>query len=191
MASSYAITLPQPNGLGSTGVLSYDTSNTIGVITYDAVGQGMTSTGANAIQASTTRSVALATGGGIGSIAVCGGSGTFSTTSSTGALVSNQSITLQTSGRPVMMIFCPSDTSGASPGAVGASNSSGYVTLANASTGYLYPFNTFSPGSPGSLSTVDFSVAGAPGTYTYQVVAKNNASGSTYVNYMHLIVYEL
>jgi len=49
MGADYTVTLPPPNSLGQVGVLTYDTSNNIGSVTFDAVGQGMTSVGADAI----------------------------------------------------------------------------------------------------------------------------------------------
>ncbi len=49
MAADYTVTLPPPNALGQTGVLTYDTSNNIGSITFDQVGQGMTVVGADAV----------------------------------------------------------------------------------------------------------------------------------------------
>jgi hypothetical protein len=54
IGADYSVTLPPPNSLGQTGVLTYDVSNNIGIITYDGVGQGMTSVGANAIGVSMT-----------------------------------------------------------------------------------------------------------------------------------------
>lgn len=66
VASSYALTLAPPNAMGAnytltlpsvpaqTNVMTLDASGSMGSITYDAVGAAMTSTGANAIAATSS-----------------------------------------------------------------------------------------------------------------------------------------
>ena len=97
LSSDYTITLPTlPSQLS---VLTLSTSGAMATVSFDQVGVNMTSVGANAIQATTTRPLNSSTAGGV---AVSGSSGATSGTSSTSfvALV-NQSVTVFVSSRPV------------------------------------------------------------------------------------------
>ena len=187
MGTSYTVTLPTPNGLSQTGVLTYDVSNNMGSITYDAVGQGMTSVGANAIKASTTMSV----GSGIGQINVSASCGNFSHTSGSTDPITNLSINITTSGRPVMIVLSP-DTNGVYVSTIGSgSGPSGQLYFYRGGTQLFAGAEIQSSSAmflpPGAMTYIDYGVAGSPGTYTYAAYAHSTIS----VQYCVLVAYEL
>lgn len=107
LASGYALTLPALPG--QTNVMTLGSTGIISSVTWDQVGVNMTSVGADAIQATTTRPV---NGGTTGSISASSSSGSISsTTSTTYVNLINQSAAIVTSGRPVMVNLQP-DASG-------------------------------------------------------------------------------
>lgn len=98
----------------TTTQLKYDDGSSlvaIGTLTAsaDSVGVAMTSTGANAVAASRTRSTGTSVSA--GGVAISSSCGAFSTTNSTATDVTNLSVTITTSGRPVFVGLVADGTS--------------------------------------------------------------------------------
>jgi hypothetical protein len=145
--------------------------------------------------------------GPLGGIALSSSCGTFSTSSTSVVNVTNLSVTLVTSGRPVFVGLI-NDGNGTNPDFVQIASTSGIlngessVLFLNGST-VISKSNlqdvgasnagTLSNGIPASaFSMIDLTVNGSPGTYTYKVqaiVAAANQSIS--IQYATLIAYEL
>lgn len=167
-------------------------------VNADRVGTSMSSTGANAIAASRVRSAATTVG--IGGVAVSPQSGAFFTTSTTFVDVTNLSVTLTTSGRPVMVFLASADSANSSligTSIAGASTQAEFAILRDGSILGRATVAAFAGGvtsvtnqaPPGSLSYLDTPVSG---TYTYKVQARNVTSGGTaFVYRSRLVVYEL
>lgn len=119
-------------------------------------------------------------------------SGNHSSNSSTYVTVTNLSVSLTTTGRPVSLILIPD-----------ASVNNEYITITGGGTSTLSFFNgvtsignnsLLSAGSfiISSFSSIDTSVVGTPGTYTYTAQIKNASGVNTFqVAYVKLIAYEL
>lgn len=203
-ASAHGVTLSVPSALGAdynlvlpsipgvTSVMTLDNSGNMGTQTYDQVGQNMTSVGANAIGVSMTATGANAvantrtrsTGStvGVGGIAISpiisASPGFFNVTSTSYVAVTNLSVTITTSGRPVCIGII--NTTGTDTGIAGiATNSTGnfYISVFRGATQvatYVYsPPNTVIPG-PNLLSIDPVSA----GTYTYTFQMRCGGSGS-------------
>lgn len=162
ISSGYSITFPALPA--STQALNIGTSGNMGTISYNSIGLGitasgansigtvMTSTGANAIAASRTRTVSTSVG--IGGVAVSASSGTgYSNATNSFTDVTNLSVTIVTSGRPVMLMLVSADTSGSS-GFISASG-----TDANVGGSIL-----FNRDASTTLSTSEFIITGAAAT---------------------------
>lgn len=203
MPANYQITLPVLPA--QTNVLVMSSSGVMASQTYDQIGQGMTSVGANAIQVSTTRSTGSTVG--TGGVAMSSSSGAFSVTSTSPVAVTNLSTTITTSGRPVQIMLVPDGTSNGSNVGISAINNT------NFDTGYFYIYrngseiarinprmdisnaaDSFAIGlyvPAGSVNHID---PVAAGTYTYAIYASSDqtaASAFIYVNYAILVTYEL
>lgn len=187
MTSNYTVTLPAPNNLGSTGVLIYDTSQNIGFVTYDQVGQNMTSVGADAIQASTTRPVGSPAG--LGGIAVSPSCGNFISNSSSFANI-GVSATITTSGRPVKLGL-QSDFSGNRSFVDNAGNImlTQWVRNGVGLNNDLVGIGSDVAIPPGSFGLIDFVAAG---TYTYQFqIRATSGSNNMAVSFCVITAYEL
>lgn len=204
MGSSYSVTLPPPNSTGTTAFLTYDTSNNIGVLTGNG---GIT--GAN-IAVGTVAQANLAprstgTTVGAGGVAVSLGSGGFSTTSTSAVQVTNMSVTITTTGRPVYVAVQALPTSSGSQIFVAATNlstlASGRLLIENGGTsvatqviGISGPVGSNASAqtvAPSSFNGLDMTVNGVPGTYTYNFLAQATASCETGVIDCILIAYEI
>lgn len=133
-------------------------------------------------------------------LAISSGSGDFSTTSSSFVDITNLSLTITTSGRPVRVFTIP-DTSI-------TNGRNGFVCALGASYSLNSPANiqavrgtvsvgiiAFQPSTintaitvPPIFESIDFPPAG---TYTYKLQLHNAASGTAYCRYARLIVYEI
>jgi hypothetical protein len=206
LSSSYTITLPQlPT---STSIMVMDVSGNIGfgppsAVSADQVGTAMDSVGANAVANSRTRAVASTVG--IGGIALSPSCGVFTSSSSAYVQITNFSVTITTSGRPVMITIV-GDGSGSTnesyfttTNSLGA-NSKGVVLFDNNAVAIAqYPFQLFA--NTGGVNTmlmptsfcsfIDFTVSGVPGTYTYTAYMKVEFGTAVAANYASLCVYEL
>jgi hypothetical protein len=202
LTSNYTITLPQlPSS--TTSFLTIDTSGNIGTTLTtalaDSVGETMDATGANAVANSRTRAISTVVG--VGGIAISASSGGYVRTGGSGFQpVTNLSVTITTTGRPVMLMLISDGGSGT--GVQANQSGSGQATINaaffNGATGLgTQILQTISPGAgvdiivpSGSFSQIDSSVNGNPGTYTYTFQG-NLVSGYLYVTNCLLCAYEL
>lgn len=203
MSADYSVTLPAlPMALSS---MTLDTSGNMGTLTFDQVGQQMTSvgadsigvamssTGANAVAASRTRTIGSPVG--IGGVAYSS-SGVFNISSFTGAFVTVPllTVTISTSGRPVALGFFPD---GGNVGQIAANNGPGnQLRFVRNGTGLgaqeipNSPGGTFFPAS--MFSGIDFTGVGTPQTITYTVEVKVATIGSSInIQFAQLFAYEL
>lgn len=213
-ANSFGLTLAPPNAIGAnyqltlpyipaqTNVMILDASGNMGSITYDAVGQAMTSVGANAIQTASTRSIS-ATAPNLG-VAIGVSTAAFSTTATTPQLI--DTISLVTSGRPVMITLIP-DGNVSFYSKVGVSYVSGSTLT---STQAL--FAIFRGGVPIAITTVEgrvdslnsvyvppssisFIDAAPAGINAYQIYISvsvgSSPAGSAHMEYCKFTAYEL
>lgn len=124
-ASSFGLTLAPPNAMGAnyglvlpsipaqTNVMTLDSSGNMGSATYDFVGQGMTSIGANAI--SNVQTISTSTTAGLGGVAISN-SVSFATTSTTPVNITDLSAILTISGnKPVEVYLIPDGTNSTDP----------------------------------------------------------------------------
>lgn len=133
-----------------------------------------------------------------GGVAISTSSGTFSTTSSSFVDVTNLSVTISTTGRPVRLDIVPG-TSATNQGAFRVTHTStgdiegvltmlrGTVTVAITRVGN-YGTTTPAITVPPYMGVIDSVSAG---TYTYKLQAKRSAGTSVFVTNCHLVAYEL
>lgn len=193
MAANYTITLP--NLPGSTSAVNMAPTGTLSTISYDGIGQGMTSLGANAIANTRTRAVSSTVG--LGGVAI---SATINQniTSTLFVSVPSSAITITTNGRPVMLQCIPAPGVNAttlfnlaSAPAFGqlqlqitrdmSTNVVAWTTLLIDSAG----IGSFPP------SAVSFVDAVAAGTYTYTIYATVGSGNSWDIINVSLCAYEL
>jgi len=199
LAGSYTITFPTAVP-GSNQYLQMDNSGTLSTVSADSIGSAMTSTGANAIAAARTRSTGTSVGA--GGIAISSSSAQFISTSTSFVDVTNLSVTITTSGRPVKIALIPDgDVSGnfaslQSIVSAGTTTSMGIRILRGASpiadqvlaAQWVSSGTNYTSCPPGAVTYID---ATGAGTYTYKVQARV-IFGNTFVfNYCKLLVLEL
>ncbi len=205
MAADYSITLPALPlatglvGMASTGVQAVQSYQVAG----DNVGQAMTSTGANAVANSRTRTTGTTVA--VGGVALSTSCGAFSTSSSTPVDVTNLTVTITTSGRPIFIGLIGDGTTGSSVIAVSNNSTSisgatGDVFLFNGATNIVnsrFRANVASPTPAFSalqvpVSTFSYIDVQVAGTYTYKIQAQGDSLGSSLnINDSKLIAYEL
>lgn len=189
LASSYTLTMP-PSLPASNRILAVSSSGAITAGATNAVQTGDITDGA------VTQAKRAALGQQVSS-----SSGTFSTTSTSYVDVTNLSVTITTTGRPVSIKLIPDG--GGSNSVVGCSRASGtfcggIVGFVRASTtiadmsygGSAGGATSFSYDGPtGGFSTVDIPSAG---TYTYKVQIKMSVGSTTaFIGAAKLLAYEL
>lgn len=204
ISSQYNIQLPIVPG--STSFVSLDSSGNMGstvtTAMADIVGTTMSSTGANAVANSRTRTVGnpVAAGG----FALSSSSGSFSSSSGSDVKITNMGVTITTTGRPVQIGFMDdgSATAAVVVTAAGAVTDTTFTIWKGlVSIGTVISNTTLSlevVGSttiemfmaPGALNLVDTSVSGIPGTYTYEASVRANA-GSFGGSNIKMFAYEL
>ena len=211
MGASYTLTLPTiPSVLSS---MTLDASGNMGSITFDQVGENMTSVGADAIGVSMdatgadavantrTRTVTVGSAAPVGGVAISGSSGFNVYTNTAYAGISNQIVTLTTSGRPVVVMMVPDGTSNSngSNGNFGPSSSAAtIIDLAinnNTAGGTVGVFSMDlstgnGPRIPSALTVLDTAVNGAPGTYLWEAFIRTNGNGAAVQNVV-LVCYEI
>jgi len=176
---------------------SWDTVANPPISTSNIAAQAIT----QALLASRSTGSTVAAGG----VAISASSGTFSTTSTSFTPVTNLSVTITTTGRPVR-IFLQSDGSAGNPTRVIVANTStdpvsGFFLLYRGSTAIAEENMEISAGSPTAgqaltipASSIQFLDTPAAGTYTYSLqVAPLSLNGSPYmdVQYVVLVAYEI
>jgi hypothetical protein len=185
IASQYSLVLP---GLpAQTNVMTLTSAGIMSSITYDSVGTSMTSTGANAIANSRTRSTGTSVG--IGGVAISTSCGSFSSSTTSYIDVTNLSVTLTTAGRPIFVGVIPDASGSVSAIKSTSTGSFSQIKILNGSTNLgecslNANANTYFP----NFYTIDTSPAG---TYTYKLQAMSGASGSVFVQFIKIIAYEL
>lgn len=194
MGSDIAMTFPTIPA--STLVMTMDSGGGMGTVSNaslgNTLGQAMTSTGANAIANTRTRSVgASVAAGGVGT-SVSTGSLTFSGAGN----VTNLSVQITTTGRPVFISLFPA-SSGTIVGRITTEASANYqfrrsgtssATIAN----YRQGASSLAL-PPGGFSQIDddLGVGLVAGTYTYVFVVQQTSGGSTVFENIVIKVYEL
>ena len=180
LTSNYTLTLPLVPS--SQSFLAVDTSGNI--TNYAPVANGITRNNLAAVGQQVSAS-----------------SGNFFTSSTSLVSVTNLSVTITTSGRPVMIMLIP-DNSISNSSIYSLSSSGSTISFLNISgtSGLNSNFRLYSEAlgattieityPPGSFNTFD---APSAGTYTYTVSVMSSASTSsiTYVSYVKLVAYEL
>lgn len=199
MAADYSLTLPSVPA--QTNVMTLDTSGNMSSITYDQVGINMTSTGANAIANSRTRTTGTTVAaGGVAFSTTCGN---FATNNTSATDVTNLTITITTSGRPVYVGLQPDGTAAVGELLITSTSDtvSAVAVLVRAATtihkshltAIIGGGNTINNISvpPGAVWTID---AVAAGTYTYKVQTLiDDSSGTVSIGFQNikLVAYEL
>lgn len=195
LASAYALTLPALPA--QTNLLTLGTTGTISSTTWDVVGQNMTSVGANAVANSRTR--ATGTTVAAGGVAISNGV-TASVTSNSFTTFTGASVTITTTGRPVIVMVegdgsgYPKITFTCGPSGTGNDFS---VQFARDSSFHFSVYNTptlansTTQSQPPYVYVVD--VVGA-GTHTYELQGAsslNASQNSVSVSDIKLVAYEL
>lgn len=191
LSAPYSLTLPTTLP-GQTNVMTLGSSGNIDSITYDAVGQGMTSVGANAIAASVTRSTSQTVG--IGGVAMSPvqtiPQQTTNNTANTDIV--GVSVTITTSGRPVFVGWVSGGGGTAYLQVINGGSDDGLFGITrNGATQVASQQYTLIPRSGvGAIWGID--VVGA-GTYTYQAIFHVTGSSGTQVSTTGLAItaYEL
>jgi len=199
LSSNYSIVLPSLPV--STSALTIDPSGNMGTITYDGIGQGMTSTGANAIGSSMTstganavansRTRATGTTVAAGGVALSGSSNSFSTSSLTPSDVTNLSVTITSTGRPIQIglicdetnAFCRFSIDGGGTATIFIYRDSTLISSTDILGDISIP--------PSSVNMIDFPAAG---TYTYKIqlgLAFQPGGAQAFLQFARLCVYEL
>lgn len=199
LGANYSLTLPPNNSSGSTAFLTYDTSNNIGVgpsttggITASNIANGtLTQVLKAPMPASSTPAA--------GQLGISGSSGAFSTT--VNASIPNHSITITTTGRPVVVGFQGDGLTttqsflsyNGGGGMTIEINNNMYGNLLNEIIeGYSSGGGSVPQRLPvGSIKIIDTSVIGVPGTYTYVSGVTLFGGGTASIQYCVLYAYEL
>lgn len=232
VASSKGVTLAAPGSLAadyqitllsslpaSTQLINITSSGVTGNISYDGVGSAMTATGANAIGATmtstganavaATRTRSTGTSVAAGGIAISTSSSLFTTSSGSFVDVTNLSVTIITSGRPIFITLVGDGSANHSALSVSNLTNSGTQSiygsvkiLRDATAVGIFDFGSNITLSAGTMSAYASNVpsgsiivldAVAAGTYTIKAQVANVGSSSSQliVAYCKLIAYEL
>lgn len=183
MAANYSLTLPLIPVAES--VLAVDTSGNI-VTNFLVPGTQI------AAQTIAQGNLALRSTGttvGAGGVAVSASCGLFTTNTNSYVQITNFSVTITTTGRPVMLMTM-SDGTGTAPANMSTDSTEGFIKFTRASTdiGFYGLLNPSNGQIPNNLQMLDFPTAG---TYTYTVSAKSNASSTVEVVNSVLVAYEI
>ncbi len=209
LSANYSLILPALPSVSAT-FLQLDTSGNITAVNNadgigslmtsvgaDAIGISMTLTGANAIANSRTRATGSSAEG-VGGVALSNSSSLFATTSNTPVNVTNLSVTLTTSGRPVFVMLQPDQTANLAGIQlhISSGTGSGIVYITNTTTSAVFNSEFFAGTAidtsipPGAFAFIDISAMA--GSNTYQVSVEVGGSSSTMKVYnCRLLAYEL
>jgi len=189
LATGFSFTLPNNTPSVNQSALVSDTSGNISYMNPDDIGSAMTSTGADAVANSRTRSVGATVG--IGGVAISSGnSGLFSTSSGSFVDVTNLTVTITTSGRPVFLTLIPDISNTTAYGTIYMSPSDSSIQFVRGSTALGIQSVGGGATTAFPCSSVIMIDAVGAGTYSYklQVAA---FSGSIGVYGAKLVAYEL
>ncbi len=185
VASSYGLTLAPPS-LGSnyslvlptipaqTNVMTLDSSGNMGTQTYNQVYAGRTmATGASV---------------GIGGFAVSNSSGSFATSSPTNVPITNFSITLITSGRPIRIAFA-SDNGGGQAAIYCTAGGTALIDIVDQNNNVW--ISQILTATTASSSVSGYVLTAPAGTYTFTGYASTTSGGAIGINNTVLTAYEL
>lgn len=210
-AATNSVTLQSPTALAASYTLSlpaalpastqYVTSSSAGALSFssaDTIASAMTSTGANTIATTRTRSTGTTVG--VGGVAISNSSSNFTSGSSSYVDVTNLTVTITTSGRPVFVGLIQDGSIFTSNlqsyNAAGTSNTTTFKIVRDSTDISISLLNSQSVGSttsgltvpPSALYSID---AVGAGTYVYKVQGKITSGASFAVQYAKLVAYEL
>lgn len=193
LASDYSLTLLSALP-GSTQALNVTNAGVLSTISYDSIGSSMTSTGANAIAATRTR----ATGSSVaaGGVAISSSCGDFVKSTAGVVDVTNLSVSITTSGRPVYLCLINDN---ALFGYLSIGQTSGatatltiYFNRAGSTIGQYV--ESVTAGSSGAIRipgcAISFIDPVGAGTYTYKIQC-DVTSGSAAIDGVKLCAFEL
>jgi hypothetical protein len=198
LGSNYTITLPALPA--QTNVMTIDSSGNEGSVTFDQVGVNMTATGADAIAVTmgatgantiaNNRTRAVGATVGLGGVALSPSCGVFNTSNTFYTSVTNLSVNITTSGRPVFVGTIDDGLNSLDLSAylIGTSSNDMVISLDRSSTQLSQSLIAYPGGAPGEIFTVDFVGAG---TWNYSMVVKSSNGGLVGVQSMRLVAYEL
>lgn len=138
-----------------------------------------------------------------GGIAVSASSGSFSTTSTTAVSVTNLSVTIVTTGRPVMLMLIPDGTTTGTLGinSSGARNTCWVIYTISSSGGNSYTSGIYTGSNNVTANLINYQAPAivnaldivSAGTYTYSVsmYVAPNTSQTGYCNNCKLVAYEI
>lgn len=200
LAASYSVIFPSATP-ASTSYMTMSNTGQLATASADSIGQAMTSTGANAVSATRTR--ATGTTVAAGGVAISSGTGTLdlALNSATNTDVTNLTVTITTSGRPVMiaLISGQANATAVSGGRIQSSTlTSPDMSIhfvrdsTHVSTIWIYNDATSVSDtiywSPGQFWHIDTPSAG---TYVYKVMAASTTATLYRFQDIKLIAYEL
>lgn len=200
--SAWTLTLPA-SAPASTLYAAVSSLGAMSFVSADSIGSAMTSTGANAISATRTR----ATGASVaaGGVAISSSSGSFSyNTDASYVDVTNLSVTIVSSGRPIQIMVISAGTTASSSCGLFAESvvSAGHISMflrlkRDATTVVDTCLQQYIPAASGvgiivPGSAMQFIDTPAAGTYTYKMqVARGNSNSTARVNDCKLLAFEL
>lgn len=122
-------------------------------------------------------------------------SGTSTTTSGTFTTLTNMTVTITTTGRPVMVALQPDGTTNPACSTVGTGTVGNYRIMVNGVTLVGQWRQDAFPGAisriPIAFTIMDLNNLGTPGTRTYTFQANNNGGAATGIEACKLVAYEL
>jgi hypothetical protein len=189
--------LTSSNLSASAGIVGTQLSASAGIVGTQLANSTITSTEI-ATNTVVPRTIASPTAS-AGEVAYSGSSGLFTTSSTTPVLITNQTVTLTTTGNPIFIGLLQDGTGGPTGYVAASGSSSGSATFYIKNGGSILVSVGLAIGTsgsfssvyvpPGSINTIDFSGAG---TYTYTLeVSVPLSSYTAQVSYCRLVAYEL
>ncbi len=200
LSSNYSITLPPALGANAVGVLDIDASGVVN-ITSSSTGNDVPKVN-NAGSALEMGKLTQVNMGSLGQ-QLSSSSGTFSTTNTSATDVTNLSVTITTTGRPVMLLLVSDGTGGVNDAHIRVDSTGtsvgGEIYFIRGSTEIgQYGIGLIATGSGGTNYEVRVPLSSclmvdivAAGTYTYKLQASANASDTIYVWRAKLLAFEL
>jgi len=214
MSQDYTVTLPVPPAVtsfmsvDSTGAVSASIPTALGIDTGNIANSAITNIKMAANSVDTNQIVnASVTQSKLAPVSqqISASCGSFSTNSTSFVDVTNLSVTITTTGRPVFIYLQPDGTTGLVGSSIGPTSTStdtfvvGYLAILRGSTliadNQLILFSGI-PSSGGPIlgvpcSSVFFIDPVAAGTYTYKIQAKATSGDGMRINYAKLIAFEI
>jgi hypothetical protein len=131
-----------------------------------------------------------------GGVAISASCGNFTTTSASYVDVTNLSVTIVSTGRPIMLLLTPEASATTNPAAIGRTGGNGgFLKLLRDATvvGYwnINPPNDVAQACQLPAGMVQMVDVPAAGTYTYKLQAFAGGGNATLVSYSRLVAYEL